>query len=315
MWHQPLLVDTVSMESSAQVIVDPPTNHAPKRVCHHLERLGVACVVPDAQQQRKTVSIRELGSRAEAAIHAVVIGCQLARRFGQQAAVECPPRHKRVGILLEEICQSLGLGFNLAALGGVVIGNRLQNPTKSRPAVTIVRREIGAAIEGPQVRGEEHGHRPPPTSRHRLNGCHIDLVEVGPLLAVNLDIDVVLIHPSGDACVLKRLTFHRVTPVAGRVADRQQNRSILIPRRGQRLLPPGKPVDGVGRVLQQIRRGLTGETIPGFCAGVMWIRGHAMPETSARGGTKEPTNASLSNVTNPLPISQPRFPISNCSNS
>jgi hypothetical protein len=153
MWHQPLLVDTVSMESSAQVIVDPTTNHAPKRVCHHLERLGVACVVPDAQQQRKTVSVRELGSRAEAAIHAVVIGCQLARRFGQQAAVECPPRHKRVGILLEEICQSLGLGFNLAALGGVVIGNRLQNPTKSRPAVTIVRREIGAAIEGPQVQG------------------------------------------------------------------------------------------------------------------------------------------------------------------
>jgi hypothetical protein len=47
----------------------------------------------------------------------------------------------------------LGLGFNLAALGGVVIGNRLQNPTKSRPAVTIVRREIGAAIEGPQVQG------------------------------------------------------------------------------------------------------------------------------------------------------------------
>src|SRR3712207_8981484 len=47
--------------------------------------------------------------------------------------------------------------------------------------------------------------------------------------------------------------FHDVAPVAGRVADREQDRLALTLREAERLLAPGEPVHGIVLVLEQVR--------------------------------------------------------------
>ena len=123
------------------------------------------------------------------------------------------------------------------------------------------RREIGAAEERLELGREEHRHRPAAVPGHRHHGRHVDLVEVGPLFAVDLDVDEVLVHERGDVRVLEALALHDMAPVAGRVADRQEDRLVLGLRPGECLASPGIPVDRVGRVLEQVRAGLTGQAV------------------------------------------------------
>jgi hypothetical protein len=98
-------------------------------------------------------------------------------------------------------------------------------------------------------------------ARHHLDGAHVNLVEVGALLAVNFDVDELLVHQARDLLVLERLALHHVAPVAGRVADAQKNRLVLAFRFFQSLVAPRVPVHGVVRVLQEIRAGLLRETV------------------------------------------------------
>src|SRR5262249_9958857 len=100
--------------------------------------------------------------------------------------------------------------------------------------------------------------RPPPAVPHRLHGAHVHRVDVGPLLAIDLDGDVVLVQIRRDLLVLERLLRHHVAPVAGRVADAEQDRPLLVPRPGEGLVAPRIPVDGVVGVLAEGRAGAAG---------------------------------------------------------
>jgi len=51
--------------------------------------------------------------------------------------------------------------------------------------------------------------------REELDRAHVDLVDVGPLLAVDLDVDEELVHEARRRLVLERLVGHHVAPVAG----------------------------------------------------------------------------------------------------
>ena len=122
-------------------------------------------------------------------------------------------------------------------------------------------REVGAAIERRAVGGQEDGHRPAAAAGHRLDRGHVDRVEVGTLLAVDLDRDEPVVQVAGGRLVLERLAFHHVAPVAGRIADRQEDRAVEELRPGQRVGSPGEPIDRVVRVLEQVRAGLSGEAV------------------------------------------------------
>jgi hypothetical protein len=102
---------------------------------------------------------------------------------------------------------------------------------------------------GSPVGGEEHRHRPAPASGHRLHGIHVDRVDVGALLTVDLDVDEQRVHLRRDLVVLEALVGHDVAPVAGRVADRQQDRHVALLGGGERLGAPRVPVDRVVAVL------------------------------------------------------------------
>jgi len=150
--------------------------------------------------------------------------------------------------------------------------NELHHPGSPEPARL---RQIGRREERLLVRRHDYRERPSATARQHPCGVHVDGVYVGALLAVDLDADERLIKEGGDLVVLKRLALHDVAPVTRRVADRQEHGFVLCQRPVERLLSPRVPVDGVRRVLQQIRALLAGEVVGrAVAAGLVGRAGH-----------------------------------------
>ena len=90
---------------------------------------------------------------------------------------------------------------------------------------------------------------------------HVDLVDVRPLLAVDFDVHEQLVHDGGNLFVFETFMSHDMTPMAGRVSDREQDRPIAALGLAKGVRTPGPPVHWIVFVLQQIWTGLIGETI------------------------------------------------------
>ena len=147
--------------------------------------------------------------------------------------------------------------------------DRLEHLAEARQPVTRLRREVRAAVERLTVRREERGQRPAAVPGQRHDRVHVDRVEVRAFLAVDLDVDEVLVLDARRLLVLERLVLHHVAPVARGVADGEEDRPVLLARAGERLLAPRVPVDGVVRVLEEVRTGRVSQPIhvaPSFAA-------------------------------------------------
>ena len=160
------------------------------------------------------------------------------------------PRHQRVAVLADLVRLLAKQPRNLA-----------QHVDEGRPAVARGFREIRAAPDRLALRRQEHGQRPAALLAQMMQRRHVDLVDVGALLAVDFDVDEQLVHHRRGGVVLEALVRHDVAPVAGGVADREQDRlaGALAPR--QRLRPPRPPVHRIVLVLQQIRAGLARQAV------------------------------------------------------
>jgi hypothetical protein len=141
------------------------------------------------------------------------------------------------------------------------LGDRHDDLRPGRHALARLRREVRAGVERRALGCEEGVERPAAAARERLDGVHVDRVDVRALLAVDLDADIALVHQGRDLRVLEGLALHHVAPVAGGVADRDEDRLALGARAGERLLAPRVPVDGVVLVLEEVGRRLLGESI------------------------------------------------------
>jgi hypothetical protein len=130
--------------------------------------------------------------------------------------------------------------------------------------LTVLRRKIGPAEKGFQVRREKDVQRPTALAGRGLNKHHVDFVHIRPLLAVHLDGDKILVEESGDGSVFKRFALHHVAPVAGRVADAQKDGFVLAARLFESFVIPGEPIHGVARVLEKVRRLFARQTIGGM---------------------------------------------------
>ena len=140
-------------------------------------------------------------------------------------------------------------------------GDALENLPERRPAPARLGRPVGAAVHRLAVGIEEHGHGPAALLAQGVQRGHVDVVDVRPLLAIDLHIDEQLVHPIGGLGVLEQLVRHHVAPVAGGVADREQDRTVAALGFRQRLGAPGAPVHRVVGVLQQVGRGFAGEQV------------------------------------------------------
>jgi hypothetical protein len=73
-----------------------------------------------------------------------------------------------------------------------------------------------------------------------------------------------LVHQAGHLRILEGFVLHHVAPVTGGVADRQEDRLILLFGDSESLLPPRIPIHGVVGVLQQVGALLVLKTVQGW---------------------------------------------------
>jgi len=115
------------------------------------------------------------------------------------------------------------------------------------------RRPVGPPIEGMTLRREKDRHRPASAPGQCLHGCHVDLIQVGALLAVHLDADKVRVQQPGDLLILERFVCHHMAPMTGGVANAQKDGFVLGAGPQQGLLSPRIPVNRIASMLAQVR--------------------------------------------------------------
>jgi hypothetical protein len=261
------------MEAAADVVAHAALGHGDERRHHHVApgvAPGVATIgargdVPRAQQQEQLGRTRELRCSAEPAEAPVERARELIGGVGE--GVEAGDRPRRLVVRAarlerrEPLHHDVRRGQHLGPLLAPHAADLAQQVDEPGPAPAPGRREVGAAVERLQVRGQPDAHRPAALPRRRLDERHVDAVDVGPLLAVDLDRDAGLVQHRGHSRALERLPLHDVAPVARRVADRQEDRDVAAAGLGERLVAPRIPIHRVLRVLAQIRGGLDGKAV------------------------------------------------------
>jgi hypothetical protein len=291
---EPFRIHRVAVEAAAGLVVDPAARHVEEGVAGDLEREGSPGPAPVPEEEVEGHRLRELRRSLEAAVPGVVARRQPARGALEERSVERAARPQR--LLLRGV-KPPHLGRrprDVAALRRPGIGDRRQHAPEGRHPVPVLRRVVGPAVEGLSLGREEHRHRPAAVPRHRLHGLHVDGVDVRPFLAVDLDVDEPLVHQARRLLVLEGLALHDVAPVAGSVADAEQDRLLLAPRPLERLVPPRIPVDRIVRVLAEVGGGFGGETVHGDR--VSGIRGPA--------GDRGPGTGTLTVLLSHLPLSR-----------
>jgi hypothetical protein len=93
-----------------------------------------------------------------------------------------------------------------------------QHGDEAGPAEFVLLRKVRAAPERLALGGQKHGERPAAALAQGLERAHVDVVDIGPFLAVDLDVDKQLVHRRGGIRVLKTLMRHDMAPVAGGIA-------------------------------------------------------------------------------------------------
>ena len=263
---EPDRVDGVAVEAAAELVVDAARGHPVERRRRHLERRLVPRAPPGrAGGTRAPEAGRELGRAAEPAVLARRTELRERRRPRSRAAPSVRSSRRR-GIRgggapdrLDELGRLRG---DVAAALRVGARHRRRAPAGtpadrgSAPAGSRCRRRR-ARPSG--VRNTVIGQ--PPWPGQGDDRAHVDRVDVRALLPVDLDADEPLVHERCRVRVLERLVLHHVAPVAGGVADREEDRPVLGASALEGLLAPRVPVDGVVRVLEQVGARLPGETV------------------------------------------------------
>ena len=261
--HQPARVHGVAVEAAPGVVADPARRHPRQRVDRHADPVRVRS--PGPQQEVEKDGLGELGRSAEPPVRRVEAASGRAHRVLDQPAAGCAfGTDQRVGIggAAPERAGQLGArAVNVGAPVPVRLADAGQHLAEGRHAVAGLRREVGSPVKRHPLGSEEGGQRPAAVTGQRLHRPHVYRVDVGPLLAIHLDVDEGVVHQARGRGILEGLALHDVAPVARRVADGEQDGTIRLPRQRERLVAPRVPVHGVVRVLQQVGTGLGGEAV------------------------------------------------------
>ncbi len=250
-----MLVDGVAVEAAADLVVDPSVGHRRQCVPGHVARQAVAVHTVTSEEELDGLRLRELGRTAPAPGLPIVRAEESFRRGGRELGIDGLRRSGCQRVCLQrpgEIRSGFQDGLPPVAPG---IGDALQHLPEGRQAMAGLGGPVGAAVERLALRREEDRERPAAGSGQADDGLHVDRVEVGPFLSIDLDVDEVRVHQGGDPAVLEQLVGHDVAPVTGGVADAEEDRLVFPSGAGQRVFTPRVPIDGVVGVLEEIGRG------------------------------------------------------------
>ena len=259
--HQPVRVGAVAGEAAADLVVDPAVRHPVEGEGHHLEHVGVLAAVPRAHEELQGHRRGELGSPAKAAVRGLERGGQAGDGCIELSALDIGPARLDIELVAEVRPKLPPLLDDLVATVAVRLGDRAQHPRETGHPVAVIGREVGAAEERLERRRQEDAHRPAAAAGQGLDRGHVDVVEVGPLLAVDLDRHEVAVQLVGDGGAFEGLVRHDVAPVAGRIADREEDRLVFGACPVESLSSPRIPVDGVLSMLEEVRARLGGESV------------------------------------------------------
>ena len=260
MRREPARIGRIARKAAAEMVVDAALRDRCQRADDGLTIGLAAGALPGAPQQFEDAALREFRRVADAAVQRVDLA--------QQALGDLVEEFRRdalAGLRLLEALQRLAQGDDVLhdVVAVLLVGraDRVQDLRKARAAPARLGRVIGAAPEGLALGGEEHRQRPAALLAHQRQRVLIDRVEVGALLAIDLDVDEPLVHLRRDRRFLEAFMRHDMAPVAGGIADRQQNGLVFGLGGGERVGSPCLPLHRIILVLQQVRAGLVAEAV------------------------------------------------------
>ena len=255
MRHEPFGVGRIARVAAAEMIVDAAGVHRLEHgaQCFAEGRIATAeHLVPEEAEDRR---IGEFRRAAQAAMDGIDGAPQRIADAGEVGGRDAGAR-----VQLGEFRQMVGEGeaaaFHLIALRAPRGIDRLENLPERGPAIARLGRPVGPADHRLAVGRQEHGERPAALLAERMERGHVDVVDVRPLFAIDFDVDEELVHETSGFAVLEQLVRHHVAPMAGRVADRKQDRAVAPFGLRQRVGAPRAPMHRVPGVLQKIGRGL-----------------------------------------------------------
>ena len=123
------------------------------------------------------------------------------------------------------------------------LGHRQQYPLDAGPPVAIVARNIRAAKVRPAIGCKKRGERPPALTGNCRDRGLVTRVHVGPLVAIHLHRNKVLVDELCYFRVFVGFAVHHVAPVAPHRANVQQDGFVFGLGTGKRRLAPWMPVD------------------------------------------------------------------------
>ena len=113
-----------------------------------------------------------------------------------------------------------------AGLRAEDVRDRFQYAHEGRPAIVRNLGKISAAPEWFASRRQEHGQGPAAAFAESVQGRHINMIDIGALLPIDLDVHEKLVHRGRRCFVLETFMRHHMAPMAGGISDREQNRPI-----------------------------------------------------------------------------------------
>ncbi len=134
---------------------------------------------------------------------------------------------------------------------------------KAGPAIARRGREVSASPKRLPLRCTEHGEGPSTLLAKQRQRGHVDGVDVGTFFSVDFYVDEQLVHDRRGRRVFEAFMGHDMAPMAGGVANRQQDRPVQFLGALQRLAAPWIPLDRIVGMLEQVGAGLVGEQVCG----------------------------------------------------
>ena len=250
------------MEAAADVVAHAAERHRAQRLeAPSRAAAGRRCARARRSRNSSSDGRGNLGASPKPPRRWSNASCELLHARGERVGAGRRAGRRRGGAGVDRLAQArqhlLGRRVDAPALARPGLGDAREELQEAGPAPARRGRKVGAAEEGLERRREPHAHRPAARAGGRLHEGHVDPVHVGPLLAVHLDRHEVARSAaratssfSNDSCAI---TWHQWQ--VG-VADRQEDRLVGVAGRGEGLLAPGVPVDGVVGVLQEVRAAL-----------------------------------------------------------
>lgn len=265
---EPVCVGGVAVEAAAELVADAAGGEGGEGVVED----GANALLAFGGNERGFGAVEEefeegfageFWGGAEAAVGRVVVGDGTGEKRFNEAGVEGDGVFGLWGFgeLAEDLENFFGGGIDVLGAGVEGVGDGAEDGGEAGAAVGVSGRKVGTGEERTEVRGEEDGHGPAAVAGEDLHGGHVELVDIGALFAVDFDVDEEVIHQFGDGGVFEALAFHDVAPVAGGVADREEDGLVFGAGAVKGFGAPGIPVDGVVLVLEEIRGGFFGEAV------------------------------------------------------